>query len=142
MPKPIFYILVVIVVAIAVVYFYQKRTAEQLLDSLVEKGTITISEKIEALPIFIVDNNNKSIHLLAGNKHQAIAFVDIKVINLYKAHDRGNNAGGKIGPDYGTITTQDDKRFRFDNLAITAEVLNKSLMQYPELASKLKLNND
>ncbi len=142
MPKPIFFVMVAVVIAIAAVYFYQKKNAEQLIDKLVNDGTISISEKIEALPLVIVDDKNKSIYLFSGNQQQIILFSEIKHINLYKAHDRGNNAGGKIGPDYATITTQSDKQFRFDNLTLKAEALYQLFAKYPQLTQKLKLNNE
>lgn len=142
MPKPIFYIMVLLAVAIAVIYFYQKKSAEGLLEKLISDGSISVSEKIEALPIVIIDAKNKSIHLLAGNKHQAINFADIKSIDIYRSPDRGNNAGGQVGPDYATITNQAGERFRFDNLTLSAAALKSQLQQYPELAPKLKLNNN
>lgn len=141
MPKPIFFIVVFIAVAIAVVYFYQKKGAEQRLDKLVNNGTITISERIEALPIVIIDATNNSLHLLAGDKHQAIQFAEINSIDLYQAADRGNNAGGQVGPDYATISTLSGERFRFDNLTLPAKEVAQLLTKYPPLAAKLKLNN-
>lgn len=138
MTKPILLILVILTIAIGAIYYYQKTTAEQLLNKLVDEGVISISEKVIALPILVIDSSQQSIHLLAGNKHQQIHFTEIKQINVYEAHEKGNNASEKVGPDYGTIVTQSDEQYRFDNLKLTATALVSLLKTYPALTFKVE----
>ncbi len=141
MPKPIFFILVAFIIAIAVTFYVQKQGAEKQLKKLIANGTIVVDEYINALPIVIVDNTHQQLHLLSGDEHQALAFVSIKEIKLYEAIEKGNNASEKMGPDYGTITTSFGDQFRFGNLDITADTLYNKLQQIPAIASKLQLIN-
>ncbi len=141
MPKPIFFILVALVIAIAVTFYVQKQGAEKQLKKLIANGTVVVDEYINALPIVIIDNTHQQLHLLSGEQHQALAFASIKEIKLYEAIEKGNNASEKIGPDYGTITTNFGELFRFGNLEITADALYNKLQQNPALTSKLQLIN-